>query len=64
MKRFFILWNPYSPLPPQKRFATEVEATDIAHEMAAKYSQEFYVLEAKSSTVVAPPPTKTTKLTK
>lgn len=63
MKRFFILWNPDSSLPPQVRFDTHAEASEIAKQMALRHKQRFYVMEAKEFAEVHTPVT-VTKLVK
>lgn len=48
MKKFYLLWNPCSNLPPKIKFATRKEAEQVADDMARRHSQPFYVLRALS----------------
>lgn len=47
MKSFFILWNPFSDLPPTARFSTRKQAAEAARRMAAVHGGTFYVCKAQ-----------------
>jgi hypothetical protein len=59
-KRFFILWNPLSDLPPRVRFATAAMARKVAEAMASRTGQSFYLCEVQYRS--ARGPAKTSKL--
>ncbi len=47
MKRFWILWSPYSHLPPTTMFRTKGEAKVAARVMAKRHGGLFYICQAK-----------------
>lgn len=47
MTKFYIIWNPASPLAPTTKFTSKEQADRVAKEMATKYEcNQFFVLEA------------------
>jgi hypothetical protein len=53
-KEFFILWNPQSDYPPNKRFNTLAEAERVATECVQKWHESVYTMRVVSETVPAP----------
>lgn len=54
-KKFYILWNPTSSLPPTVKFNDLPYAEQIAKEMAQRHGGKFYVMQAQGCAEVVEP---------